>query len=64
MNIELTPRECGILRIALNDSILKHREILIKDSFNGKKISKNLRKNVAGILEDEKKLYEFFINLK
>lgn len=64
MNIELTPRECGILRIALNDSILKHREILIKDSFNGKKISKNLRMNVAGILEDEKKLYEFFIKLK
>jgi len=64
MNIELTPRECGILRIALNDSILKHREILIKDSFNGKKISKNLRMNVASILEDEKKLYEFFIKLK
>jgi hypothetical protein len=64
MNIELTPRECGILRIALNDSILKHREILIKDSFNGKKISKNLRMNVAGILEDEKKLYEFFIKLE
>jgi hypothetical protein len=63
MKIEITPRECGVLRVALNDSILKHREILIKNTWNGKKISKDLRLKIAGILEDEKKLYEFFIKL-
>lgn len=63
MKIEITPRECGVLRVALNDSILKHREILTKNSWHGKKISKDLRTNVARILEDEKKLYEFFIKL-
>ena len=63
MKVEITPRECSILRIALNDSIIKHGEILRKDSYKGKKISKDLRLNVAKILEAEKKLYEFFIKL-